>query len=153
MAKARYVPAQFATMRRMFGRRRDVAFREVGTPQKDAQAWASDLQHRYAMRIRDAIFKKGWTVVQYAEAADVTADHMHKLLRGEAILKLEDMAMADLLVGGVSEFARQGKLPEPTEAEEVKLRAAEQLRLGRLAPKPTRTMTRRREHTYEPRRG
>lgn len=135
MAEPKYRPAAFATAHRLFGRSRDVEFPAGKGLKHNSRVLASDMQHHYAMRIRDSIIRKGWTVAQYAGAANVTADHMHKLLRGEAILKLEDIAMADLLVGDVSEFARQGELPDLTVAEATKLHIAEHLRMGRLGPR------------------
>lgn len=143
MGVPKYVPAKFAVPKRMFGRARYVKFLDRDMVGPDPRAWASELQHLYAMRIRDSIAAKKWTIAEYAEKANVTADHMHKLLRGEAILKLEDIATADLLIGSVSEFSRQGTPKEPTEDEEVTLKAAEHVRLGRLAPPDGRAILRK----------
>ncbi|KGJ72859.1 hypothetical protein GY21_12435 [Cryobacterium roopkundense] len=130
MAYSKYVPAHYAHSKWMFGRGRKTTFPPVDGP----LGWASEMQHLYAMRIRDAIAQKGWTVVVYAEKAGCTADHMFKLLRGEAILKLEDIALADQLLGPVSEFARAGPPRTPTAEEEILLNAAEQIRSGSPAP-------------------
>ena len=140
MADSRYVPAHYAKSRLMFGRGRKATFPPVDGP----RGWASEMQHLYAMRIRDGIAQKGWTVVVYAEKAGCTADHMYKLLRGEAILKLEDIALADQLLGQVSEFARAGTPPIPTEEEEIVLKAAENIRFGSPAPWSPQKLRRKR---------
>jgi hypothetical protein len=42
----------------------------------------------------------------YARVSGTNYDRLLKLLRGEIVLRLEDIAMADLIVGTVSEIAR-----------------------------------------------
>lgn len=66
------------------------------------------MQHLYAIRIRDRINVQGWSIGEYAGKAGTSYDRMLKILRGTALLRLEDIAVADLLVGEVSEFAVEG---------------------------------------------
>lgn len=83
-------------------------------------AWrlqAAQMQHYYAMRIRRAIAEgthvkgKGMTRSRvYAQMAGTSYDRLVKMLRGEVIMRLEDVAAADRMLGDISGFTR-GEAP------------------------------------------
>ncbi|TFB47264.1 helix-turn-helix domain-containing protein [Cryobacterium tagatosivorans] len=67
-------------------------------------AW---LQHIYAARITRMLRKKKMTLTAYADTAGVGYDRMSKVLRGEAVMRLEDLAQSERILGGIL-----GPLPE-----------------------------------------
>lgn len=67
---------------------------------------AAQLQHEYAIRIRVGIERAGSSLKAYASDAGMSYDRAGKMLRGEVVMRLEDIAMADVVLGGISELAR-----------------------------------------------
>ena len=66
---------------------------------------AAKLQHFYSIRIRQRIKDKRLTAKQFASESGISYDRLMKVLRGEMIMRLEDIAAADLILGEVSELA------------------------------------------------
>ncbi len=60
---------------------------------------ASQIQHAYAVAIRAAAKKCFGNVKSYATATDANYQRLAKVLRGEAIMRLEDIAAAHLYLG------------------------------------------------------
>ena len=79
---------------------------------------AARLQHQYVIRIRTRMKEtgRGMTVKQYAGEVGSSYDRIVKIFRGETILRLEDIAAADEVVGDVSAFAIRD--PESSHAAE-----------------------------------
>lgn len=48
---------------------------------------------------------KKLTLKAYARATGSSYDRIAKMLRGEVIMRLEDIAMADIVLDGVSDYA------------------------------------------------
>jgi transcriptional regulator with XRE-family HTH domain len=71
-----------------------------------SQLGAARLQHLYALRIRQALKSKNRSLKQFAADSGVGYDRMTKMLRGQALMRLEDIAAADHLLGPVGELAR-----------------------------------------------
>jgi hypothetical protein len=63
---------------------------------------AARYQHIYALRIRARMKAKNHNAKSYAAAAGVRYDRLVKVLRGHAIMRLEDIAAADGILGQVS---------------------------------------------------
>ena len=62
---------------------------------------AARLQHMYAVAIRSKARARFKTVRAYADTCGVSYDRMAKVLRGEAIMRLEDIAQAERILGGI----------------------------------------------------
>lgn len=90
-----------------FGRHAPVTWKPVEGTRELGRSRASWIQHEFAIRIRDGIARKGWTVEQYATLAGTSYDRMAKVLRGAAILRLEDIGVADMLLGEIISFAAE----------------------------------------------
>ena len=79
----------------------------------EARLGAAKLQHAYAYRIRAQMKAAGMKPATYGRASTLTqldkahpADQINKVLRGAIIMRLEHIAMADLILGEISEFNR-----------------------------------------------
>ncbi|MFP7834636.1 hypothetical protein [Marisediminicola sp. LYQ134] len=105
MSDSRYVPHHFSAEPSSFGRAKDMRWREDIPDEQRPQRAAAELQHRYALRIRARMRAgEGMTGREYAESVGSSYDRTMKILRGQLIMRLEDIAAADLLLGKVSEF-------------------------------------------------
>ena len=102
------------------------------------QLRAAQYQHAYVIRIRKAMIDSGSSGRKYAADSLNSYDRLMKVLRGETILRIEDLADADVLLGPVTEFGiaaqvrEQEELREQEEAEgAVAKEAARQRNIGR----------------------
>ena len=68
---------------------------------------AAQYQHRYARRIRARMNAKNHNAKSYAAVAGLRYDRLVKVLRGHAIMRLEDIAAADSILGHISEFSAE----------------------------------------------
>lgn len=117
MSNPRYVPRDCAVEPKLFGRAGDFEWKSLGEITAmyphlaDTESrgrgllLAAGLQHRYARRIRHRLQATRTTLKSYVADAGVGYDRMVKVLRGSAVLRLEDIAIADVLIGEVSEFS------------------------------------------------
>ncbi|TFC23374.1 hypothetical protein [Cryobacterium glucosi] len=106
MTDPRYRPRDLSAEPLSFGRASLVAWRLADSPQSKALLIAAQLQHEYAIRIRAGIERTGSGLKAYASEAGMSYDRAGKMLRGEIVMRLEDIATADVILGGVSELAR-----------------------------------------------
>ena len=105
VTNSKYAPRDSTFEPQGFGRVEQIRWKTGTLPTEKARAGAAQMQHVYALRIRQRIDARNWSAAQYAQLAGTSYDRLMKLLRGEIILRLEDIAMADLLVGEVSDGA------------------------------------------------
>jgi hypothetical protein len=63
---------------------------------------ASKLQHGYAFRINRRLREIGKSVRDYADMTGIGYDRITKVLRGEAVMRLEDVAQAERLLHGIT---------------------------------------------------
>lgn len=103
MTNARYRPREFLKYPKSFGVHVDTEFVEPSSLNETAVVAASKLQHGYAIQIRKRAIERGIGLADYAVRAGMSYDRLTKLLRGEIVMRLEDIAMAELLLGGITE--------------------------------------------------
>lgn len=115
MPGPRYAPRDFTEQPAAFGRAPELTWRQPEELETKAQARAAELQHRYLLRIRERMKARDISAKQYATAAGMSYHRLSRLL----ILRLEDIAMADLILGEVSDPAR-------AEVEQARIREAEE---------------------------
>jgi len=60
---------------------------------------AAKYQHHYALKIRRRAQQKFGSLEGYAEACGVPADRLVKVMRGEAIMRIEDLVRAERVLG------------------------------------------------------
>ncbi|MET4706100.1 hypothetical protein [Frigoribacterium sp. UYMn621] len=117
MSDPRYAPRDCAVDYALFGKSDNLTWKSLeavmamypnlADTETRAQALllAAKLQHLYVLRIRQRLQVRRTPVKSFAADAGIGYDRMVKVLRGAAILRFEDLAMADVLIGEVSEFA------------------------------------------------
>lgn len=96
MSDPRFRPKDFAEHPHEFGREETIRWREVTEDDRRRQR-AAVIQHWFAFCVREAMRSEGrGTVKGLARVAGVSYDRMARVLRGDAIMRLEDIAAADL---------------------------------------------------------
>lgn len=90
----------------------DAGHSEEGLKQRRqaAELVASQMQHRYAIRIRARLRtrdpERPQSIKEFAALANMRPDRVSKMLRGVVVMRLDDIAIADVLLGKVGEFAQ-----------------------------------------------
>lgn len=106
--------------RHHFGKVVEMSWLEGGTDLEDKRIATARLQHALAVKINGRLREKGLNIRSYAELAAVSYDRMAKVLRGEALMRLEDVADAQRLLGSIVppmlEY-RALPIPEPVGVE------------------------------------
>lgn len=101
MSDPRFQPRLMAVPkdRPYFGKVAGISWLEGSTALDEKRIATARLQHAFAVRITDRLRDKGHNVRSYAKLAGVSYDRMAKVLRGEALMRLEDLADAERLLG------------------------------------------------------
>lgn len=122
MSDPRFQPRLMATEadRSNFGKAVRISWLEGSTDLEAKRIAAARLQHAFAVKITATLRDKGLNIRSYAELAGVSYDRMAKVLRGEALMRLEDVADAERLLGSIVppmlEY-RALPIPEPVGVE------------------------------------
>lgn len=113
MSDPRYRPKDMVSPahRRDFGKVKAVDWIEGHTNVEASRIAAAQLQHALAVRITDRLWEKRLNIRDYAELANVGYDRMVKVLRGEAVMRLEDVADAQRLLGTTADLLFEEKPP------------------------------------------
>ena len=105
MAARRIVPRNYCAEPHLFGKADIVRWIEVPDGERFALR-AAQLQHQFAVRIRDAIRAEGRNLKGYASSVGCDYDRMSKILRGALPMRLDDVAAADIELGSISQLSR-----------------------------------------------
>jgi hypothetical protein len=105
MTDSRYVPRDLSDEPAGFGRAAILKWKSSDSIGGAARIRAANIQHFYTIRIRKRITDELMTAKQFAAKSGISYDRLMKVLRGEMIMRLEDIAAADLILGEVSELA------------------------------------------------
>lgn len=109
MSDPRYRPRDFTYEPRAFGYATDIRWKEATTDREADLIEASRIQHYFALLIRRRIRDEQIPMNRYVTKAGDTYDRISRILRGTAIMRFEDVARADRILGNIIEEA----LPEP----------------------------------------
>ncbi len=96
MSDPRFRPREYCAEPAAYGKANVVSW--IGDADQQ-RAEAARLQHECAVRIRTAAMARFGSVGRYAEAIGQTPDRLRKVLRGEAVMQLEDLAAARIHLG------------------------------------------------------
>ena len=101
MSDPRFQPRSMAKPfdRHKFGKTVEISWLEGSTEIEDRRIAAARLQHALAVEITARLRNKRQSIRVYAELAGVSYDRMAKVLRGEALMRLEDVADAERILG------------------------------------------------------
>lgn len=100
MSDPRFQPRLMAVPadRPYFGKVARISWLEGGTETEEKWIATARLQHALAVKITGTLRDLGYNVRSYAKLAGVSYDRMAKVLRGEALMRLEDIADAERLL-------------------------------------------------------
>ncbi len=94
-----------------FGRAQNLQWKQVENLEMAALRLASRRQHEYALRIRGRIRATNRSLKSYAREAGTSYDRLGKMLRGVIVMRLEDLATADIILGEISATQSLDKSP------------------------------------------
>lgn len=103
MSDPRFRPREMAapSTRRNFGKIADISWLRANTELQASRTAAARLQHLLAVRITKRLRDKELSIRSYADRAGVGYDRMGKVLRGEALMRLEDVTDAERILGDI----------------------------------------------------
>jgi hypothetical protein len=103
MSDPRFHPRQMAVPsdRQHFGKVVEISWLEGNTELEVSRIEAARLQHALALKITGRLRDKGYSIRRYAELAGIGYDRMAKVLRGDAVMRLEDVSDAERLLGAI----------------------------------------------------
>lgn len=104
MSDPRFRPRDMASPshRRDFGKVQKIDWLEGTTDAEASRIAAARLQHALAVKITGRLRDKHLSIRNYAELAEIGYDRMAKVLRGEAVMRLEDVSDAERLLGAIA---------------------------------------------------
>jgi hypothetical protein len=105
MPAPRYIPRNYAPRdATVFGKQEKLRWRSAGelTDQELDELRASQMQHSIALRINEQILYRFDSLVDYADFASIKPATLGRMLRGETVMRLEDIARAERLLGVTS---------------------------------------------------
>jgi len=105
MTNPRYRPAEFTTEPGSFGRARTVEWR-THSVDKGPLLEAAKIQHRFSVAIRNRALVQFGSLKSYARAADIDYPRLTQVLAGKQVMRLEDIATAQLVLGEIVPIAQ-----------------------------------------------
>jgi len=100
LSDSRYVPRSFAVTPTDFGQKSTIEWvSDADLPNKEID-WlrASQLQHGFARQIRLAIGREFESVQEFADVNELDYRRLSRVLRGEAIMRLEELAAVERIL-------------------------------------------------------
>jgi len=100
LSDSRYVPRSFAVTPTDFGQKSTIEWvSDADLPNKEID-WlrASQLQHGFARQIRLAIGREFESVQEFADVNELDYRRVSRVLRGEAIMRLEELAAVERIL-------------------------------------------------------
>lgn len=98
MSNPRFRPRDFISDKIGFGLKSRPFWIKVYDPQQQRQLDAARMQHEWARLIWQALDRRDIELAEYARAAGDTSDRLERVLRGQVIMRLEDVATARRLL-------------------------------------------------------
>lgn len=95
----RYVPRSFASDASEFARAEVIGWREPASAMEHEQLHAAQLQHIYCYVIRRRARDRYGSLTKYAEVTRQAYDRFSRVIRGEGILRLDDIGLATQHLG------------------------------------------------------
>lgn len=99
MSDPRFRPRRYTPDPKLFGKAPEIRWNAALTARQATQVVASRIQHDYAVMIRAAADQQHGSLKAYADATDTDYQRLTRVLRGDAIMRLEDIADAHRHLG------------------------------------------------------
>ncbi|WP_105035168.1 hypothetical protein [Cryobacterium aureum] len=109
MSDPRFKPRAYTTEPNAFGKAASLGWITPVTEAEDDLCRAAQLQHTYAVRINRRLRDIHKTVRDYSQMTGIGYDRLAKVLRGDAIMRLEDIAQAERLLGDILDTCDKGR--------------------------------------------
>jgi hypothetical protein len=103
VSNPRYTPKGFAADPTEFGKRDRILWATPDDETAARQCLAAQLQHEFSYRILRRIAEAGISIKSYSSMTGQTYDSTVKMLRGDAVMRLDHIATAERLLGGLLE--------------------------------------------------
>ncbi|MEY9777205.1 hypothetical protein [Arthrobacter sp. MW3 TE3886] len=105
MSDPRFHPRKMAAPpdRQNFGKVAEISWLKGTTELEVSRIEAARLQHALALKITSRLRDRGYSIRSYAELAGIGYDRMAKVLRGDAVMRLEDVSDAERLLGAIAD--------------------------------------------------
>lgn len=97
MTNARFQPRNYAVTPNSFGTELELQWRTLparASSDQEDQLGAAQLQHRLSIAIRLAAVRRHGSVRAYCDFRDLSYQRTARMLRGEVVMRLEDVANA-----------------------------------------------------------
>lgn len=128
MAKPRYSPRDFALYPSTFGTKEKLKWKLPSSAREEAYLRAAQLQNLYSFRIREQARIRRVPLNRIAVEAEFSHARLLRCLRGEIVMRLDDLGWADRVLRTVSEIAvNHAKEQKELEESEAALRRLEEL--------------------------
>jgi len=101
MSTAKYAPKLYAKNPLEFGKKPDIAWITATSPREKDELAASKMQHEFAYKVRARAAELGLTLTTYSSMSSLTYDRNAKILRGEALMRLDFLTEAERLIGHI----------------------------------------------------
>jgi|SRR5699024_3003516 len=101
MSDPRFVPRNYATIPSHFGKSTTIHWVRPKSRMQEERLVAAQIQHVFAFRVWNRLKFLDRTISDYAKAIDVSYDRTAKVLRGVTIMRLEDIAAAEIELGEI----------------------------------------------------
>lgn len=102
MTNARFQPRNYAVTPSAFGTELELQWRALparASSDQEDQLGAAQLQHRLSIAIRRAALRRHGSVRAYCEFRNLSYQRTARMLRGEVVMRLEDVANAQRTLG------------------------------------------------------
>lgn len=114
MSDPRYRPRRYTSEPDVFGKGATIDWLPAA-PGTEEQHLAAQMQHCWAVAITTEVKSRYGSLKGYAKAANVDYQRLTKILRGDAVMRLEDIASARLHLGVAVALGPLTEDSEPTE--------------------------------------
>lgn len=101
MSNPRFVPRAYAQMPAQFGKHKVIDWVKPESQMQKERLVAAQIQHEFAFRIWRRLKFLRRPISEYAKALGVSYDRTAKVLRGATIMRLEDIAAAEIELGEI----------------------------------------------------
>lgn len=101
MTSRRFQPRAYTTQPEAFGKTALIEWVVPATTEDADRQKASMLQHNCVLLIRIRMKQRGLKLVEYATHTGLSYDRTAKMFRGEVMMRFEDLAQADRILGDV----------------------------------------------------
>lgn len=125
MTTPRYVPREYIApgYRTLFGKTPVVPWASQTSPARLERLEAARMQHLYALVIRDRIKSRHRSIRDYAAAVGQDEQRLARVLRGQTVMRLDDIGTANVALGDVHGAALRLLSPSESDATQPRRQA------------------------------